>query len=120
MIRKERQVWEHRMNSEEWQVTLERYEIGTVRWYHGLPWPPGRMVLWREGSHLEQSMHLPSPAPASFTCHKFLSLLDFPGGSVVKNLPANAADTGSIPDPGKFPHSSEQLSLGATTVEPVL
>ena len=26
----------------------------------------------------------------------------FPGGSVVKNPPANAGDTGSIPDPGKF------------------
>ena len=24
----------------------------------------------------------------------------FPAGSVVKNLPANAGDTGSIPDPG--------------------
>ena len=27
----------------------------------------------------------------------------FPGGSVVKNLPANAVDTGSIPDPNIFP-----------------
>ena len=26
---------------------------------------------------------------------------DFPGGSVVKNLPANAADGGSIPGPGR-------------------
>jgi len=26
----------------------------------------------------------------------------FPGGSVVKNPPANAGDTGSIPDPGTF------------------
>ena len=25
----------------------------------------------------------------------------FPGGSVVKNLPANAGDMGSIPDPGR-------------------
>ena len=25
----------------------------------------------------------------------------FPGGSVVKNLPATAGDTGLIPDPGK-------------------
>ena len=25
-------------------------------------------------------------------------VLGFPGGSVVKNLPANAGDTGSIPD----------------------
>ena len=26
----------------------------------------------------------------------------FPGGSVVKNTPANAGDTGSIPGPGSF------------------
>ena len=26
---------------------------------------------------------------------------DFPGGLVVKNLPANSGDTGSIPDPGR-------------------
>ena len=26
---------------------------------------------------------------------------DFPGGSVVKNPPANAGDTGSIPGPGR-------------------
>ena len=27
---------------------------------------------------------------------------DFPGGSVVKNPPANARDMGSIPDSGRF------------------
>ena len=27
----------------------------------------------------------------------------FPGGSVVKNPPANAGDTGSIPSPGRYP-----------------
>ena len=27
--------------------------------------------------------------------------MDFPGGSVVKNLPANAGDVGSIPGPGR-------------------
>ena len=27
-------------------------------------------------------------------------LLDFPGGAVVKNLPASAGDTGSSPGPG--------------------
>ena len=36
-----------------------------------------------------------------------------PGGSVVKNLPANAGDTGS-------PHATEHLSLCATTSEPVV
>ena len=29
-------------------------------------------------------------------------VLGFPHGSVVKNLPANAGDTGLIPDPGWF------------------
>ena len=29
--------------------------------------------------------------------------MGFPGGSVVKNLPANAGDTGSIPGSGKSP-----------------
>ena len=32
-----------------------------------------------------------------------LSQQDFPGGPVVKNLPANAGDMGSIPGLGKYP-----------------
>ena len=34
----------------------------------------------------------------------------FPGGTVVENPPANAGDTGLSPDPGRFPHATEQLS----------
>ena len=45
---------------------------------------------------------------------------DFPGGAVVKNPPANAGDTGSSPGPGSISHAAEQLSLCATTTEPVL
>ena len=45
---------------------------------------------------------------------------DFPGGAVVKNPPANAEDTGSIPGRGtKIPHAAGQLSPRATTTEPV-
>ena len=40
--------------------------------------------------------------------------MGFPGGSVVKNLPASGGDLGSIP------HAKEQLSLCAPTAEPVL
>ena len=29
--------------------------------------------------------------------------MGFPGGSVVRNLPANAADTGSVPGLGRHP-----------------
>ena len=44
---------------------------------------------------------------------------DFPGGSV-KNLSANAGDTGSVPDLGRsyMPQSNESRST--TTTEPVL
>ena len=31
-----------------------------------------------------------------------ISWRDFPGGTVVKNLPANVGDTGWIPGPGRF------------------
>ena len=38
--------------------------------------------------------------------------MGFPGGSVVKNLPANAGDTGSIPHPLKqLSHVPQLLSL---------
>ena len=49
-----------------------------------------------------------------------LTVEDFPGSPGVKNLPANAGDTGSIPGLGRLPHASEQLRPRATTVEPVL
>ena len=41
----------------------------------------------------------------------------FPGGSVVKDPPANAGDTGSVPGPGRS-HSSGAAKPGATTTEP--
>ena len=43
----------------------------------------------------------------------------FAGGPVVKNLPANAGGTGSIPGSGKIPHAEEQLSPCAPTTEPM-
>ena len=43
----------------------------------------------------------------------------FPGGSVVKNLPAKAGDIDSIPG-GKIPRATQQLSPRGITVEPVL
>ena len=50
--------------------------------------------------------------------------LDFPDGPVVKNLPANARDTGSIPGSGRFfmlwnkeVHELQLLSPHAATTE---
>ena len=44
---------------------------------------------------------------------------DFPGGPVVKNLPSNAGDAGSIHGQGtKIPHAAGQLSPHTTTTEP--
>ena len=43
----------------------------------------------------------------------------FPGGSVVKNPPANAGDTGFDPWARKFPYALEQLNPCITNTEPV-
>ena len=42
---------------------------------------------------------------------------DFSGNPTVKNLPAKAGDMGSIPGPGRSPHTIEQLSPCTTTTE---
>ena len=47
--------------------------------------------------------------------HKSNAPLDFPGGPVVKNLPANAEEMGLIPGPGRF--HIEKLSSYAPTTE---
>ena len=44
----------------------------------------------------------------------------FPGGSAIKNAPANTGDTGLIPWYGDVPNAVEQLSRWATATEPVL
>ena len=44
----------------------------------------------------------------------------FPGGSVVKNPPANAEDIGLIPWSGKIPSAKEQQGPQATTTEVML
>ena len=49
------------------------------------------------------------------------NILDFPGGTVDKNPPANAGDTGWIPRLGtRIPHAMGQLSLQAKTTEACL
>ena len=56
---------------------------------------------------------------AFFLCLNVSLRWDFPGGLVVKNLPCNARDMGSIPGLGtKIAHAVEQLNPRATTPEP--
>ena len=46
---------------------------------------------------------------------------DFPGGPVVKNMPANTGDMSSVPGLGtKIPHATEQLRPCTTTSEPMM
>ena len=54
-------------------------------------------------------------------------VMDFPGGAVLKNPPANAGDTGSIPGPGRShmpwnnqAHAPQLLSLHSTARKPQL
>ena len=69
---------------------------------------------------------MPSPQPPFPLEGKKLSW-GFPGGSVVKNPPANAGDMGSISDPGRShmlwsnrAHAPQLLSLRSGAREPQL
>ena len=51
-----------------------------------------------------QFYNYPPKAYQSWACFQVTTYgSGFPGGSVVRNLPANAGDTGSISDPGRSP-----------------
>ena len=56
-------------------------------------------VQWRELVGLSIGAEL--VASASHIGRSKKRSRDFPGGAVVKNLPANAGDMGSIPGPGR-------------------
>ena len=66
---------------------------------HYLTYPPQSPGRWREGRGSQQSRvaHHSEIHKAYF---KRLSV-NFPGGPMVKNLPANEGDTGSNPGPGR-------------------
>ena len=62
--------------------------------------PPEMKHSWKLGLHFKEILGI------------------FPSGSVVKNPPADAGDTGSIPD--QDPTAAQQLSPWATTTEAVV
>ena len=85
----------------------------------------GRKAEWeRLQAGAQRCRPGPPASPPRPLGHRVDSCMPLPGGSadgsLVKNLPAHPGDTGSIPGSGRFPHASGQLSLGATTLEPVL
>ena len=71
---------------------------------------------------------IPPPHHSGLKCHLLQKVFQgFPGGAVVKNLPANAGDTDSSPGPGRshMPQSNEArapqlLSLCSRACEPQL
>ena len=63
-------------------------------------------------------MHYNKKLISSKKINKKEVMLDFLDGPVVKNSPANAGDTGSIPGPGKPQLAMEQLNPSATAAEP--
>ena len=53
----------------------------------------------------------------SFNCLTISSLRGLPGGAVMKNPPANAGDTGSIPGLGRFPGVGNSSALQYSCLE---
>ena len=75
------------------------------------------MELQRVGHDLATQQQQQTMSPADCWLLKETKL-DFPGGPVVKNLPANVGYMASIPGPRKIPHATGQLvSLCAATTE---
>ena len=100
------------------QKVLRGREEGALVW----ELPTGEGVLPQEGRLTDVLFAW------SFTASKALSETPypgFPGGSVVKNLPASAGDTGLIPGPGRshVPRSNQARvchTTEAAALEPVL
>ena len=63
---------------------------------------------------------MPFSTPIAKADHDINSVVDFPGGLVVKNLPSSAEDVGSVPHPGRFLHATGQLSWCATSTKSAL
>ena len=67
------------------------------------------MQVWAPDGLRSQLRHFPGLGKTTKLCHLVFSSVKirinsiFPGGSVVKNLPANAGDTDSIPGPRRSP-----------------
>ena len=122
-------MWETQVQSLRWEDFLKK-EMAThssiLAWK--IPWTeePGRLQsirLQRVGYSWATSLSLSwiiaviiqGNCTRNFYHWQHLlktSLSDFPGGPVVKNLPCNAGDAGSIPGQGtKIPYATEQPSL---------
>ena len=65
-------------------------------------------------TRLENLMFFQTFTGMSLTGPSYPPLQGFPGGTVVKNLPANAGDVGSIPESGR------SLGKGMTTHSSIL
>ena len=92
-------MWETQVQSLGWEDPLEKEmetHSSTLAWkIHG----QRSLVCYSPWGHRESDM-----TQSSFTfTFTTLKLLGFPGGSVVKNPPASARDSGLIPGSGRSP-----------------
>ena len=108
-----------------WSVSLEAYDVCLSRRRSGVRIPYGPPFFYGSIAQLvEQRTENPcvagsTPAGATILYMKKLCL-GIPGGTVVKNLPANAGvigDTGSIPGLGRSPGEGNDNPLQYSCLE---
>ena len=101
---------------------LSQMVLRDQRWRLCESWVLNGSRVVQTGLHLVPDQCKQNNLAEAFPNRIFLFLniliLDFPGGAVDKNPPANSGDMGSIPGLGRF-HMPQQLSPCATTTEPV-
>ena len=80
-----------------WSVSVETFLSGERLCLKGVAFGPQWLFFYWTNSHLLSQL------PAKQPRYKEVSHQadEFPGGSVIKNLPANAEDAGSIPGSGR-------------------
>ena len=76
-------------------------------------------IVWGWGMVLKLNLKDATHEPVIRAMIKY-QVPGFPGGAVVKNLPANTGAHGFKPWSGKIPRATGQLSPCATTTEPEL
>ena len=102
------------MISTTWSLTILFFKVMFKRLFmivcNWMVIPPGILHYFVSIFFLSVS-NLTKPQQKNLLKKKKSPSRGFPGGAVVKNLPANTGDTGSSPGPGRsHPHATEQPS----------
>ena len=100
-----------------WSVRKEQVVERVFTVHDGWPYgEPSEEVLYLS-QELQKKNNLSSGGHTNCKFYKWISSLDFPGGPLIENLPANAGSMGSDPWSGRIPCAMGQISPSTAIAE---